>query len=292
MTTLDRSSTVDGRIVIDLDAGVDRRRRAIVTASAMLMLLVAVVIAGTLLADVAEKPNIEIRNAAPSFSHPFGTDWLGRDMLARTMAGLRLSLFIGVLASVISTVIALTLASAAGAFGGRVDAAVSGLVDLFLALPHLVLLILIAVAVGGGLAGVTVAVAFTHWPSLTRVLRAEARRVASSDYVALSRKLGRSRLQIGREHLLGHLVPQASVGLVLLFPHAILHEAALSFLGLGLPPHQPAIGILLADSMRYLSAGIWWPALLPGLSLLIVVKSVDVFGEQLRSLTDPRSVHE
>lgn len=292
MTSIDRAATADRPLVIDLSAADDRRRRALVTAGAMLLLLIGIIIAGTLLAGVAEKPVIDSRNTPPSFAHPFGTDWLGRDMLARTLVGLRLSLFIGVLASTISAFVALVLASAAGAFGGRIDAVVAGLVDLFLAVPHLVLLILIAFAAGGGLTGVIIAVALTHWPSLTRLLRSEARRVASSDYVALSRKLGRSRIQIGREHLLGHLIPQASVGLVLLFPHAILHEAALSFLGLGLPPHQPAIGILLADSMRYLSVGIWWPAVLPGLSLLIVVKSVDVLGEQLRLLTDPRSAHE
>jgi peptide/nickel transport system permease protein len=81
------------------------------------------------------------------------------------------------------------------------------------------------------------------------------------------------------------------VGTILLFPHAILHEAALSFLGLGLPPHAPAIGILLADAMRELSAGSWWLALLPGLALLLVVKAVDAIGQQIRALTDPWSVH-
>lgn len=297
MTTLDPTDAFDSSsarpaLAIDLTAGTDRRRRAVMTASTMALLLVAVMIAGTLLADVAEKPVLESRNMAPSFAHPFGTDWLGRDMLARTLAGLRLSLFIGFLAASVSAVLALGFATAAGAFGRRVDAAVTGLVDLFLAVPHLVLLILIAFAMGGGLTGLIVAVALTHWPSLTRVLRSEARRVASSDYVTLSGKLGRTRTQIGWQHLVPHLIPQFTVGLVLQFPHAILHEASLSFLGLGLPPHQPAIGILLADSMRYLSSGIWWPAALPGLALLVVVKSVDVLGEQLRLLIDPRSAHE
>jgi peptide/nickel transport system permease protein len=97
---------------------------------------------------------------------------------------------------------------------------------------------------------------------------------------------------VARRHLGRHLVPQFTVGLVLLFPHAILHEAALSFLGLGLSPHAPAIGIILSDAMRLLSAGVWWLAVLPGLSLLIAVKAVDVIGENLRALLDPRSVHE
>lgn len=120
----------------------------------------------------------------------------------------------------------------------------------------------------------------------------EARRVAASEYVAAARRLGHGGWWVARRHLLAHLVPQFTVGLVLLFPHAILHEAALSFLGLGLSPHAPAIGIILSDALRFLSAGAWWLAVLPGLALLMVVKAVDTVGENLRALVDPRSVHE
>ena len=161
-----------------------------------------------------------------------------------------------------------------------------------MAMPHLVLMILLAFVLGGGMKAVVIVVAVTHWPALTRVLRGEARRVAASDYVAVSHRLGRSGSWVARHHLLPHLIPHFSVGLVLLFPHAILHESALSFLGLGLSPHEPAIGILLADGMRQLSVGAWWLALLPGLALLVMVKLVDVLGQQLRSLTDPRTVQE
>lgn len=270
----------------------DRRSRAMWTLVVLSLLLVAVVVAGTVADTAARRPDLLARRLPPSFDHPFGTDWLGRDVFARTLVGLRLSLVVGVVAAFASAVIALVLGSLAGAFGRRVDAAVAWLVDLCLSLPHLILLILVAFAVGGGLRGVVIAVALTHWASLTRLLRGEARRVMGSDYVRLAGKLGRNRRWIARRHLLPHLLPQFSVGLVLLFPHAILHEAALSFLGFGLPPDSPAIGIILADSMRELSGGAWWLALLPGLALLTVVKAVDVLGEQLRALTDPRSVHE
>lgn len=292
MSVLSRPEPTTAHQVAAEAALPDRRRRAILTAAAMAGALLVVLVAGTLLGDAAETSDLTARNRTPSLAHPFGTDWLGRDMLARTLAGLRLSLLLGSLAATASAIIALLLGSASGAFGRRTDAAVTGAIDLFLALPHLVLLILIAFAAGGGLGGVIIAVAVTHWPGLARVLRAESRRVAASPYVTVARRLGRSDRQIARQHLLPHLLPQFSVGLVLLFPHAILHEAALSFLGLGLPPHEPAIGILLADSMRYLSVGIWWLAVLPGLALLLVVKAVDVLGEQLRLLTDPRSAHE
>ncbi len=268
----------------------DRRRRTLLTLGVIVVLLVVVLVYGTLAAEAATTTHLDRRNQAPSLAHPFGTDWLGRDMLARTARGLRLSLLIGVLASSVSAIIALVIAVVATL--GRVgDSVTSWLTDLFLALPHLVLLILLTFVMGGGLTGMIVAIAVTHWPSLSRVLRGESRAVMSSDYVAVARQLGRSRIAIARQHLAGHLLPQFGVGLILLFPHAILHEAALSFLGLGVDPSTPAIGIILADSMRYLSVGLWWLAVLPGIALVIVVKLVDTLGNQVRSLLDPRSHH-
>ncbi|SHK37743.1 peptide/nickel transport system permease protein [Pseudonocardia thermophila] len=269
----------------------DRRRRTLWWIASALVVVAAVVVAGTAAVDTAQATSLTERNLAPSWGHPFGTDRLGRDVLARTLAGLRLSLVVGTLAALVSAAIAVVLACAAAVFGGIVDRIVCWLVDAFLALPHLVLLILLAFALGGGTHAVVVAVALTHWPTLTRVLRGQARQVVGSDYVAIARGLGSSAPAIAAGHLARHLLGHVVVGTVLLFPHAILHEAALSFLGLGVDPAEPSIGVLLAESMRYLTAGAWWLALLPGLCLLIVVKLVDTIGENARALVDPRSVH-
>ena len=103
---------------------------------------------------------------------------------------------------------------------------------------------------------------------------------------------GKSSGWILTRHLLPHLVPQFLVGLILMFPHAILHEASISFLGYGLPPEQPAIGIILSESMKYLSAGMWWPAVFPGLLLVAVVLLMDRLGENLRVILDPYSAQE
>src|SRR5690606_22161723 len=113
------------------------------------------------------------------------------------------------------------------------DAIVTGLIDLFLSIPHLVALILIAFVLGGGVKGVVVGIALTHWPSLTRVLRAELMQIKSAEYVQISKKLGKSRMWIIRRHFLPQLMPQLFVGFILLFPHAILHESAVTFLGFG-----------------------------------------------------------
>ncbi|QFZ19385.1 ABC transporter permease [Saccharothrix syringae] len=269
----------------------DRRTRTLVQLGVSGLAVLAVLVAGTLAEDAAQTTGLGERNRPPSAGHWFGTDWLGRDVLARVLAGLRLSLLVGTSAAALSAVVALVLACAAAVGGPRVDALVGRLVDLFLALPHLVLLILLAFALGGGTGAVVVAVAATHWPTLTRVLRGQARQVVGSDYVAVSAHLGRGRWWVARRHVAGHLVGQFLVGLVLLFPHAVLHEAALSFLGLGVDPGEPSTGVLLAESMRFLSAGAWWLAVLPGLCLLLVVKAVDGIGENLRALLDPRSHH-
>lgn len=268
------------------------RRAAVLMAGGGALLLVAVVVAGLLLQPAAQATDFAAKNLAPSLTHPFGTDWMGRDMFVRTLAGLSTSVLVGLGAAVASSLIALALAAAA-ALGPRwADAAVSWLIDLMMGVPHIVLLILISYALGKGFWGVAIGVPLTHWPSLTRVLRAEILQCRESDFVTVAARLGQGRLAIALHHMLPYVLPQFVVGLVLLFPHAILHEAAITFLGFGLPPEMPAIGIILSESMGYLSAGLWWLAAFPGLSLVVVVLLFDAVGGALRKLVDPASAQE
>ena len=254
--------------------------------------LLAVVAAGIALYGQATVTDFTAKNLAPSLEHPFGTDWMGRDMLLRTLAGLSTSVLVGLMAAVASSLIALALAAAA-ALGPRwADHAVSWLIDLMMGIPHIVLLILISYALGKGFWGVTIGVALTHWPSLARILRAEILQCASSDFVAAAARLGAGRLAIAARHMVPYVLPQFVVGLVLLFPHAILHEAAITFLGFGLPPEMPAIGIILSEAMGYLSAGLWWLAVFPGLALVVCVMLFDVVGTSLRKLVDPAHAQE
>jgi peptide/nickel transport system permease protein len=139
---------------------------------------------------------------------------------------------------------------------------------------------------------VIIAVALTHWPRLTRILRAEILQVLTSDYIAASRHFGKSWGFIAHRHLIPHVVPQLLVGFLLLFPHAILHEAGLTFLGFGLEPSKPAIGVLLSESMRYLTAGYWWLGLFPGLALVIVVLAFDGLADGVRALFTPRAAQD
>ena len=266
-----------------------RRQQTLWVIGLCSLFLLGIILSTWIIGDTGLNPILTQRNQSPSLDHLFGTDWLGRDMLSRSLHGMSLSLRVGLLAATISAFIGSGLGLAAGTLGGWVDAVITWIVDVFFSLPHLVLLILIAFAVGGGTTGVVVAVALTHWTSLARVIRAEVLQVNSSDYVQLSHRLGRSPLWIARHHMIPHIIPQLLVGLILLFPHAILHEAALSFIGIGLSPHIPAIGIILAESMRHLSTGYWWLGVMPGVLLLLAVKAFDWLGENLRDLLDPKT---
>jgi len=230
--------------------------------------------------------NFASRTQAPSFEHLFGTDWMGRDMLTRTIKGLGLSIMIGAFSSILSSIVAIVMAfvSSLNKYG---DEFMSWLIDLFASMPHLILLILISLCLGKGAMGVIIGVGFTHWTSLARVLRVEIKEINTSEYVNLARRLGKGNFWIAKEHILPLVVTQIIVGTLLIFPHAIMHEASITFLGFGLSPHEPAIGIILSESMRYLSMGYWWLALFPGLALLIVVLLFDIIGKQVEKLLDP-----
>ncbi|MCI3918861.1 ABC transporter permease [Paenibacillus sp. TRM 82003] len=269
----------------------NRRTRTLWTTGGAAVVLLAVWCYGSLLGVDSFASNLAWRNEAPSLQHLFGTDWLGRDMFARTMKGLSLSIGVGLIAALGSASISLILGLAAATMGRIADRLITWMIDLFLSVPHLVSLILISFALGGGLRGVVIGIALTHWPSLARVIRAEVMQLRSAEYIQVSRRLGKSRWWVARRHMLPHLRPQLAVGVLILFPHAVLHEAAITFVGLGLSPHQPAIGIILSESMRYLSTGMWWLAFFPGLCLLFVVRVFDAFGDSLRQLFDPHHAH-
>ena len=270
----------------------DRRRRTAVLAAVLAAAFAAVYLLGLLIPEEAVASSFLEARLPPSLEYPFGTDPLGRDLFMRTLKGLSVSITVGLAASLAGAVIAALAGAAAAAGSRRLDAAVGWVIDLVMSVPHTVLILLISFALGRGLRGLLAGIAATHWCSLARLVRGEVMQLRTRQYVAVSRRLGKSGGWILINHLLPHLAPQFLVGLVLMFPHAILHEAAVSFLGYGLPPEQPAIGIILSESMTYLSAGMWWMAVLPGLVLLGLVLLVDRLGENLKRLTDPASAQE
>lgn len=172
--------------------------------------------------------NLLARRAAPSAEFWFGTDSLGRDLWLRCLQGMMTSVQIGMTSALVSGLLALTLA-VIGQFGKVLGGLVQILVDTFISLPHLLLLILICFTFGGGKWGVILAVSLTHWPKLTLILQSELMRIKTADYVLLARRTGATRWQCCYRHFLPLLLPQLVVGALLIFPHAVLHSAGLSF---------------------------------------------------------------
>lgn len=271
---------------------INRRTKVLILTVIMAVVFVAIFLFGIFIPEEAVAGSFLNVKKAPSWEHPFGTDALGRDLLMRTLKGLSVSITVGIAASIISAVIAVFVGIAAATGSRRLDAFMNWCIDLVMGVPHTISVILISFALGRGLKGLLIGIAATHWCSLARLIRGEVLQLRSQQYVAVSRKLGKSSDWILVHHLLPHLVPQFFVGLILLFPHAVLHEASISFLGFGLPPEQPAIGIILSESMRYISTGMWWQAVLPGLTLVLIVLLVDKLGDNLRMILDPYSAQE
>ena len=271
---------------------INRKMAAFILICAAVIYLLTIFIWGLCMDPAEYDVNFAEKMISPGRGHIFGTDVMGRDMLKRSVKAMSNSLVIGLIASAFSAFVALVFGIASAVFGGWIDRIIKLAVDLCMGLPHLVLLILISCMMGKGAVGVTVAVALTHWPGLTRIVRQEVLEVRTSQYVKAAEKMGKSPIQIAVTHMVPHVLPSFLIGLVLLFPHAIMHEASVTFLGFGLSRETPAIGVILAESMNYLTTGKWWMAFFPGLMLFIVVIFFDLIGEVLKKLWNPESGNE
>ncbi len=268
------------------------KKKMVLYLSVAALYLLVILVAGLVMNPDLYGVHYENKFISPSPGHLFGTDFMGRDMFWRCVKGLSNSLLIGFAASVVSSVIALVFGVLAAVAGGKVDRLINWCVDCCMGMPHLVLLLLISYMMGRGGVGVAVAVAVTHWPELTRIVRAEVLQIKNAQYVKAAYKMGKTKAQVAKEHMIPHVLPVYLVGLVLLFPHAIMHEASLTFLGFGFSAGTPAIGGILSEAMKYIVTGKWWLCLFPGLMLLIAVMLFDLIGDKLRMLLNPGSGNE
>ncbi|MER5550453.1 ABC transporter permease [Streptomyces sp. NPDC002793] len=257
----------------------------------------AALIAVTVLAVLFVPPVVQLDQQAidlsaellpPSWAHPFGTDDVGRDLLLRCVYGLRVSLLVGVAAALTATVIGTAVGACAGALGGWVDRGLMRLVDTFSSVPHLLLGIFIIAMFRPGVWPVVVSVALTHWLSTARIVRAEVLSLKSRPYIDAAVSGGASRWRVTVRHLLPGVLPQAALAAVLMIPHAMWHESALSFLGLGLPTHTASLGTLIQDARGTLLAGQWWPTLFPGLFIIVPTLAVAGLAGAWRERLNPR----
>lgn len=270
-------------------AGRDHRSLRVGTSAvAMAAVLLAVLLVPPLVPMDAQAVDLAAKLQAPSLAHPFGTDEVGRDLLLRCVYGLRVSLLVGVVAALTATVIGTAVGALAGALGGWADRAVMRVVDLFSSVPHLLLGIFIVAMFRPGVWPVIISVGLTHWLSTARIVRAEVLSLRGRPFVDAAVSGGASRWRVAVRHLLPGVLPRAGLAAVLMVPHAIWHESALSFLGLGLPAHEASLGIMVNSARGSLLAGDWWPTLFPGLFIIVPTLAVAGLAGAWRERLDPR----
>ncbi|MFJ5262081.1 ABC transporter permease [Streptomyces sp. NPDC088387] len=272
--------------------GTDRRSTRTVRVRVSAAVVIATVLAVLLVPPLVQLDEQAVDLAAkllpPSWSHPFGTDDVGRDLLVRCVYGLRVSLLVGVAAALTATVIGTAVGATAGALGGWVDRGVMRVVDTIASVPHLLLGIFIVAMFRPGVWPVVISVALTHWLSTARIVRAEVLSLRSRPYIDAAVSGGASRWRVTVRHLLPAVLPQAALAAVLMVPHAMWHESALSFLGLGLPTHTASLGTLVQGARSSLLAGQWWPTLFPGLFIIVPTLAIAGLAGAWRERINPR----
>ena len=219
--------------------------------------------------------------------HFLGTDHVGRDLLSRLIYGARVSLLIAVAVVFFSGAVGIVLGIVSGYFGGRIDSLIQKFLEVFWAFPPLLLAIAIVVFLGQGLAIVIIALASQRWIPYCRLGRAETMALRDREFVVAARSLGAGHIRILREHILPNIMPSMLVIGTFAMATAIISEAALSFLGLGVPPTIPTWGSMLADARAYISTS-WWMALFPGLCIFLTVLGINLLGDVLRARFDPK----
>jgi peptide/nickel transport system permease protein len=259
-----------------------RLRGSGAVALAVVLALWAVAAISPLLSRRAAEIRLGERLAPPSAAHPFGTDDLGRDLFARVVVATPISLGIGLMAAAVSLALGFAVGGSAGYFGGLADLLLSRLMEVVLCFPVLFLLLALAAFLPPSPATVILAIGLTSWPGDARYARAEVLKVKDLDYTRAARAAGASTPRILLRHLLPNVLPPLLVSAAFGVAWAILAEAALSFLGVGLPASTTSWGGILAVSRDYIEEA-WWMALFPGLALFLTVAAYNLLAEGLRA---------
>lgn len=226
-------------------------------------------------------------NKGPSAEHLLGTDEFGRDILSRILYGTRVSLSVGIVAEAIAVTIGVVMGAAAGYYGGRTDAVISRLIEIFASFPQILFAIVIMFVLGTGVINVFVAIGFVGWTSVARVIRSQVIQLKENEYVEAARASGGSDRQIILRHMIPNCLSTIIVIITMEIPADIMYEASLSFLGLGVQPPESSWGQMISVSRTYLRTNVGY-ALFPGLALVLTVLAFNLLGDALRDALDPK----
>jgi peptide/nickel transport system permease protein len=275
-----------------------RDRASMISAGIIVLIVLMAIFAPVIAAIVGHGPNQQFyppvglnaqgQPLGPSSNFLLGTDTLGRDILVRIAYGARISLIVGVLATVITVVVGAVVGLAAGYFGGLVDSSLARLMDLLLAIPYLLLGISLVTVLGAGLTVVIIVISILGWATVGRVVRGQVISIRQKEYVEAARSLGAGPWRIMFIDILPNVIAPIIVYTSLLIPVTIVTEASLSFLGVGIPPPTPDWGQMISDSQSVYQYGAWWYLVFPSVALLITTLAFNIFGDGVRDAFDPR----
>jgi peptide/nickel transport system permease protein len=262
------------------------RRRTTVVGAILMTLMIGVGVLAPLIGGDPAHMDVAGRLAAPGRAHWFGTDDVGRDVWSRVVYGARLSLLVGGAVVVLSFVVGVVCGVVAG-FYRRLDNVVMRVMDGLMAFPAIVLAIALMAALGPSVVNVIVAIAVVYSPRVARVVRGSVLVIRETSYVEAARALGASDLTLIARHVLPNCLSPVIVQGSFVFAAAVLTEAALSFLGVGVPPYVPSWGVILAEGRLYIQQAPWL-VLYPGVAIMLTIFGLNLFGDGLRDLLDPK----
>jgi peptide/nickel transport system permease protein len=233
------------------------------------------------------RPDLKNILVAPTLTHPFGTDTLGRDVFARVVYGSRVSLLVGFVSVGIATIIGLIIGAVSGYYGGLIDEAIMRFVDLMMCFPTFFLILAVIALLEPSIWNIMIVIGLTNWMSIARLVRAEILSIKGKEFVLAAKAQGFPELRIIFRHVLPNALSPVYVVATLGIGGAILTESALSFLGIGVQPPTPSWGSILTQAKDNIEVA-WWLSLYPGLAIFLTVMGYNLLGEGLRDIFDPR----
>jgi peptide/nickel transport system permease protein len=252
------------------------------------LIVLFAILAPILLSSGPDKQDLINSLEAPSFSHPLGTDQLGRDVLARVASGARISLVVATLVTIAGAIVGGLIGLLAGTIGGAGDGLVMRVMDSILAFPPLILAMAVTVGLGIGLDTAAIGIALVSVPWYARLLRSEALRIRSLPFIEAAHAVGATRGRIIYRHVVPHTLPVLFIQMAAAFGYAVVALAGLSFIGLGAQVPTPEWGAMMTEGLTYALTGQWWISICPGVGLLITVTAASMLADRMRDLLDPR----